>query len=61
MSARYFCDVCETELSGERHRIKRKLGDISVEIMVAYKHVWNDGHFCDACVLKAANEGTRLT
>ncbi len=58
MSARYFCDVCETELSSRRpDRVRRRLGEVTVEVMVAHKGVWNGGHLCEPCVLRIINEG----
>lgn len=58
MSAKYFCDVCGAELaSSDLKRVKRKLGNVEIEIMSAFKGFWNNGHFCLSCVLKTVNEG----
>jgi hypothetical protein len=59
MSAKYFCDVCEAEMDpdSDMKRIKRKLGNVEIEIMTAYRGCWNGGHICPSCVLKAVNDG----
>lgn len=60
MSARYYCDVCEKEIEKDIGRIKRKLGDISVEVMVAVKGCWNGGHVCHDCVIEAVKKGKTI-
>ena len=58
MSAKYFCDVCEAQMAAsDMKRIKRKLGDVEIEIMTAYRGCWNNGHLCPACILKAVTDG----
>lgn len=58
MSARYFCDVCETEIpESDGDRVRRILGTVMVEIMVRHNGVWNAGHVCPSCVVKVVNDG----
>ncbi|MFB6449294.1 hypothetical protein [Bradyrhizobium tunisiense] len=59
MSTKFFCDVCKAELDPESDlkRVKRKLGDVEVEIMHAYKGVWNSGHVCPGCIINVVASG----
>ena len=57
MSIRFFCDVCNTETSGNGDRVRRVLGDVLIEVMVRYKETWNAGHVCPGCVLRVVTEG----
>ena len=60
---RYYCDVCEDELVDARltdrvaNRIKRCLGDVRVEVMVAFKGACNKGNICEKCVLRVVADG----
>jgi hypothetical protein len=57
MAAKYYCDVCEKDVTGSGDRVRRLLGRVMIEIMVRVENTWNAGHVCDACVLRVANEG----
>ena len=57
MSIRLFCDVCNTEIIGQSDRVRRRLGDVKIEVMVCHKNTWNAGHICEACVVRVATEG----
>ena len=58
MAAKYFCDACGSEIGKRDHyRVKRRLGDLRVEIIHAYKDTWNAGNVCHACVVKVVAEG----
>jgi hypothetical protein len=48
MSIKYFCEVCKDELP-RPDRLRRRLGDLTVEVMVRWKNTWNTGHVCDTC------------
>jgi hypothetical protein len=56
MSIRSSCDICGKE-AGRFDRVKKKLGDVQIEIMVAHKNVWNAGHICEDCVFEAFAKG----
>ena len=60
MSIRYFCDVCSTEIVGQSDRVRRKLGDVMIEVMVCNKGTWNAGHICEPCVIRVAAEGKHV-
>lgn len=70
MSAKYFCDFCDAELTdanrcsgatdgirlgGERQARGSMQTRISVEVMTARNGVWNSGDFCKYCVIDAVN------
>jgi hypothetical protein len=58
MAAKFYCDVCETELKPEDHgRIKRQLGRVRIEIMRAVDNTWNGGYTCHRCVLDVVKGG----
>jgi hypothetical protein len=59
MAIRLMCDVCNKELqrNAAADRIKRRSGNVSVEVLVSYKGTWNSGEVCEACVLKIVNQG----
>jgi len=58
MAAKYFCDGCGDEIAKmEAHRVKRRLGDLRVEIIHAYKDTWNAGNVCHACIVKVVTDG----
>ncbi len=59
MSAKYFCDVCKAEMdpNSDRKRVKRKLGNVEIEIMSTFRGCWNSGDICPSCIIKAVNDG----
>jgi len=51
MSAKYFCDVCSTEMKpADCRRIALTVGRISVEVLTAVDGTWNGGQVCHECV-----------
>ncbi len=55
---KYFCDRCQKELKNKDHnRIKRHLGDHTVEVLTAFKNVWNSGHICHKCIEEVIMNG----
>lgn len=65
MSIKRFCDACQQEISesAASQRIERTFNGVSVEIVVGKYDgkttTWNDGDFCEGCVLKAVTDGVR--
>ena len=62
MSAKYFCDVCDTELRSNEHKRLRRSAKIRetmnfVEIMHQLNGTWNVGNICHTCILDAVNKG----
>lgn len=59
MSSKVFCDVCGKEIQRNAavDRIKRRASNVTVEVMVAYKNVWNTGDVCECCVIKIVSGG----
>lgn len=56
MSAKRFCDACGTEVIRPGHQVRRTLDKVYVEVQVSFAGKFN-ADVCDACVLKAINEG----
>lgn len=55
---KYFCDRCHKELKPKDHsRLKRTLGNCSIEIMTALNNTWNSGSFCHDCVVEVVVKG----
>ena len=55
---KHYCDVCRREMTASDHeRIKRRLGDVTVEVMVAVLGIWNGGEVCHECVQRTVREG----
>lgn len=52
-----FCDMCQKEINGTSDRLRRKKGNISIEVMVCVNGTWNAGHVCDMCTLDIINTG----
>lgn len=53
-----FCDACGKEMKDhEYERLKVKCGHISLEVISAWKHVWNGGNLCHACIREAFIKG----
>lgn len=61
MSYKIYCDVCNSLMKEQTDRFRRGLGDVKVEVMVAFKNVWNAGHLCEPCLLKVITEGHSLS
>jgi hypothetical protein len=62
MAIKYYCDVCHHEMApGETKRLRLTLGNVSVEIVTAYKGAWNGGHICHGCVRSAIECGVPYT
>lgn len=57
MSIRYCCDVCGKDLTNV-DRVRKRLFDVAIEVMVRYKGTWNAGHICPSCVAEVAIKGT---
>lgn len=58
MSTKYFCDECGQPVPDTtRDRLRFKRGSMTIEIMVARNNVWNAGHHCPDCILRAIAEG----
>jgi len=60
MSTKYFCDVCGAEMS-RTVRVRGLRGVLCFEITTGFRGqdlrtVWNEGHFCRACILQAINQ-----
>lgn len=61
MSAKYYCDGCNKEMpAGEHGRLRRKLGNIGVEIIHSVEKVWNAGHVCHACLIATVKDGVEM-
>ena len=60
---RMYCDGCNQEIKRNYvdNRLRHRLGDILVEVMVAVGSRVRQGHVCRECVLKAVMEGVELT
>lgn len=60
MSIKYFCDVCGKEMqrNAASDRIKRRAANVTIEVLVAYKNVWNSGEVCESCVIKIVSGGS---
>jgi hypothetical protein len=54
-----YCDVCKKEIKRNyiSERFCAELGDMEIEIIVAYQHTWNNGHICKSCLLDVVNKG----
>lgn len=58
MTIRIFCDACGGEIKdSEGDRLRRVMDDITVEVMVRYKGVWNGVHVCHHCIISTINHG----
>ena len=58
MSAKYFCDLCRKELAKSDHkRLRKRLGELEVEIMHTWKGCSNDGNICHTCIKKCVTKG----
>jgi hypothetical protein len=57
-----FCDVCGKELQRNAavDRIKRRKANVTVEVLVAYKEVWNTGDVCEGCVIGIVANGSGI-
>ncbi len=54
---KYFCDVCKKQMTpNDNGRLKGKEGILEIEVMVSVNGVWNGGHVCHKCIVKAINE-----
>jgi hypothetical protein len=53
------CDVCGKEITRNAaiDRIKRRKANVTVEVLVAYKDVWNQGEVCESCVIAIVSNG----
>ena len=57
---KYFCDVCETEVTKREYIVKRyrpSLGKVECEIMVRIDGIWNSGCICLKCLKEVLNKG----
>ena len=63
---KYYCDCCGVELDDSNHaknnlnsQIKSSVSKeikLTVEVVCAKNHTWNDGDWCKYCVIDAINE-----
>ena len=58
MVAKYYCDVCEAELTKrEGYRLMKKKDFLVVEVIVGMNGTWNAGHCCHKCIIDAVVSG----
>lgn len=58
MSAKYYCDRCQSELKKhEGDRLKVSIGKFTVEVMHCAHNVWNSGNLCWKCVREIVAKG----
>jgi len=57
---RMYCDQCGEEIE-TKNRLKRRLGRVSVEVIVAVDGTWNGGHVCHNCIIEAVSKGQPMT
>lgn len=61
MSITRRCDKCGKKMKDhEVKRLKKTLGGISVEIIVAVDDVWNAGDVCWTCIEYVVEKGDRM-
>lgn len=62
MSVKYFCDICTTELSRQDHdRVRRKLGNVAIEVLHCFNGTWNAGNICHPCIMKTITGGEQIS
>lgn len=50
------CELCGNEMAGSDFgRVRREVGDLTIEVLVGFKKVWNAGKICNKCVIDAVN------